>query len=514
LPGHAAGRDGGSARMSDLRRIAVAGNGSVAWLTAAALLRAFRKNPPEVTVVDTGAGKDARIGHWTLPSQRGMHGLIGIAESQLVDQTGATFKLATQHLGWQGNGSRFLHAHGEIGAEFGGIPFYKYLVSVALAGRPERPETFSIAGRAAELGRFARPMGDAASLTQSFTYGFHLDERAYAEYLRAHAQRLGVKVAGAPLADVVMSESGDIEALALADGSRVTADYFLDCSGPDARLIGKLAAAREDWSAGLPCDSMWSVAAAPTADPPPLTQTMAIESGWLWRAPLARATMVGIVFSSRFQDDAAARDALRGFAPALDTEPRLTRFPAGRRREFWSRNCVAIGASAVELEPLAGADLHLAQIGIANFVELFPRGRDSAIEAAEYNRLLADYADRVRDFTLAHYHAGPARDGAMWRAIRAVPLPDSLAAKLDLFAAGGRINLLDHDSFEEVDWAWLLLGAGRATASLEMQIRLHLDKLPAPAVDSLRTHIERLTASMPTHREFLKRQGVSPRGPG
>ena len=102
----------------------------------------------------------------------------------------------------------------------------------------------------------------------------------------------------------------------------------------------------------------------------------------------------------------------------------------------------------------------------------------------------------------------------MWRAIRAAPLPDSLAAKLELFSAGGRINMLDHDSFEEVDWAWLLLGAGRATASIEMQIRLQLDKLSAPAVNSLRTHIERLTASMPTHQEFLRRQAATTRAPG
>jgi tryptophan halogenase len=500
--------------MSAPRRIVVAGTGSIAWMTAAALLRAFRKNAPEVTVVDTGDPSDARIGRWTLPSQRGMHALLGIAEPHLVESTGATFKLATQHLGWQGNGSGYLHAHGEIGAEFGGIPFYKYLVSQALAGRPERPEAFSIAGLAAQLGRFARPMGDATSLTQSFTYGFHIDERVYGEYLRAHALRLGVRLASAPLADVVIGESGGIDALALADGSRVAADYFIDCTGRDALLIGRLAAAREDWSAGLPCDSMWSGAAAPTADPPAITQTLAIDAGWLWRAPLARATMVGVVFSSRFQDDAAARESLRRFAPVLETEARLTRFAAGRRQEFWSRNCVAIGASAVEIEPLAGADLHLAQIGIATFVELFPRQLGSGVEAAEYNRLMADYAERVRDFTLAHYHAGPPRDGALWEAIRAVAPPATLAAKLDLFSAGGRINVLDHETFEETDWAWLLLGAGSPASSIEMQIRLQLDKLPAQAVDSLRTHIERLTASMPPHQEFLRRQGAPSRGPG
>jgi len=494
--------------MSDVRRIVVAGSGPVAWLTAAALLRAFRKPPLEVTCVDA-AGGDARAGRWTLPSQRGMHALLGIAEPHLVEQTGATFKLATEHVGWQGEGSRFLHAHGEIGAEFGGTPFYKYLLSEALAGRRKPPEMFSIAGLAAEVGRFARPMGDSKSLTQSFTYGFHLDDRAYTDYLRAHALALGVRVAGASLADVVLDASGAIDALTLTDGGRVAADLFIDCTGPDARLIGRLAPEREDWSTGLPCDSMWSASTAPTADAPARTQTVAADLGWHWRAPLARATLVGYVYSSRFQDDAAARETLRRFAPVADADMRLARFPAGRRRQVWARNCVAIGASAAALEPLAGADLHFAQIGIATLVELFPRTRDGRIEAAEYNRLLADYAERIRDFTLAHYHAGRTRAGALWDAIRAAPLPDSVAAKLELFSAGGRINLLDHDTFEETDWAWLLLGAQRATASIEMQIRLQLDKLPTQAVDSLRQHIERLTASMPTHQDFLGRQGPS-----
>ena len=43
----------------------------------------------------------------------------------------------------------------------------------------------------------------------------------------------------------------------------------------------------------------------------------------------------------------------------------VARVSQRRRRRFWERNCVALGASRLELEPLAGADLHLAQLGIA-----------------------------------------------------------------------------------------------------------------------------------------------------
>jgi tryptophan halogenase len=143
-----------------IMRVVVVGGGSVAWLAAAGLRRAFRKRGVDVLVVDTGMPADAPVGRWTLPSQRGMHGLLGIPEADLIRRTGATFKLATEHVGWQGNGSHFLHAHGDIGADIAETPFYKYLVMQAINGRAESAEVYSLAATAARTGRFARPTGE------------------------------------------------------------------------------------------------------------------------------------------------------------------------------------------------------------------------------------------------------------------------------------------------------------------------------------------------------------------
>jgi tryptophan 7-halogenase len=500
--------------MSPIRRIVVAGSDPVAWIAATGLLRAFKHLELEVSVLPIGAAQ--RIGWCTLPSQRGIHGLLGIAEPQLVQNTGATFKLATEHSGWQGKGSRFLHAHGEIGLKFGAIPFYKFILAEVLAGKPERPDAFSIAGTAARLGRFARPMGDSGSLTSSFTYGFHFEDAAYTAYLRAHALRQGVRELPAMLAGITLAEDGGINALSLADGSSVTADYFIDCSGPEARLLGSVATdGREDWSRALPCDRMWSALGPAMHEPPALTQTLATTAGWLWRAPLAQASMVGHVFSSRFQSEAEARAALAAFEPAMRGEPRLLRFSPGRRRSFWRRNCLALGSAAVELEPLAGADLHFALLGLGTFIELFPRDRDSTIESAEYNRVMAEQADSLRDFTLAHYRAGTSPAGDFRDAIRAEPLPARLAHKLEQYASSGRIELLDHEAFEELDWAWLLMGAGSRPDALELQIRLQLAKLATKEVAALRTQVQQVAASMPPHMEYVRRLAtLAARTPG
>ena len=492
-----------------IRKVVVAGSGPVAWTAAAGLVRAMRKRELEVTVVDTAAD-DAPVGYWTLPSQRGIQSLLGINESHFVQGTGTTFRLASEHVGWQGAGSRYLHAHGDIGRDLGGMPFYRYLQSEAMAGRAARPENFSVAGTAARMGRFARPMGK--DLTASFTYGFHVEAMPYTRYLRSHAEQLGVRHGHAPLAEVE-THDGAISALRLEDGSRVEGDLFLDCTGSAAHLLRRISdGARDDWSAWLPCDRMLSAIGPAMTNAAAMTQTIAAESGWGWRAPLAERSMVGFVYSSQHLGDDAALQALNAIEPALRGEPLLTRFASGRRRHFWVRNCVALGNAAVELEPLVGASLHIAHLGLATLVELFPRDCNSTIEAAEYNRLVSEHADALRDFTIAHYRSSRAQAGPFWTACLAEPPPARLVHKLDLYGANGRIVLLDHETFEEVDWAWLLLGSGVLPSALELQARDAIAKLSPSEVAAMRARVQQVADSMPTHAEFVRRQ-IAPTAP-
>jgi len=492
-----------------ITRVAIVGGGSVAWIAAAGLGRAFRKRGVDVVVVDTGIPADSQPGRWTLPSQRGMHGLLGMNESDLVRRTGATFKLATEHLGWQGEGSRYLHAHGDIGSDLGGTPFYKYLVLQAIQGHFEPPENYSLAAVAARLGRFARPMGDAKSLTSSFTYGFHLDEAAYVAWLAAHAASLGVRRVAGTLQGVSRLPGGEVETLRLDTGESVAAELFLDCSGADALLLRHLGdAERDDWSAWLPCDRMLSARAPLLPDAAAVTRTVATDAGWWWRMPLARDSVAGFVYSSAFASDETALRQLQAAVPGLGAA-KLAPLSSGRRRRFWEKNCIALGASAMQLEPLAGADLHFAQLGLGTLIELFPLDVTGAIEGAEYNRVMAEHADALRDFTLAHYRAGRGRPGTFWDGLRAVPLPQRLAEKLDLFQASARINLLDFESFEEVDWAWLLLGARVIPAALELQIRARVETVTAQQLAPLRAHIDGLAASMPRHSEYVQRSAGS-----
>ena len=494
-------------------RVVVLGSDSVAWITASSLAKAFQHRKLDVVVVEHGATA-APAGRWTLPSQRGIHALLGIAEPDFVHRTGATYKLASEHLGWQGEGSGFVHAHGEIGSPLGGIPFYKYLVREWLAGHAEPVSNYSLAAAAAVSGRFARPMGKDTALTASFTYGFHIGEESYAGYLRAHAAKLGVKCADAPIAGVDRDADGYARALRLSDGTALAADLFVDCTR-DAPLMNAGAAARVDWSTWLPCDRLLVARAPAPANPPAMLRTTAASAGWRWRMPLARETLVGYTYASAFIGDDEARAELATAEPLASAPLPVAHFSSGRRSILWDRNCIAMGPAAMQIEPLAGADLHAAQLGVSTLIELFPRDARGDVERIEYHRLMTEHLDSLRDFTLAHYVAGRARPGAFWEAVRAAPVPERLAHKLELFRANGRIELLDFESFEETDWAWLLLGTGCKPDALELSVVLHLEKFDSREAAPLKAQVRNLAASMPPHFEYVRRLGeLAARAPG
>src|SRR3546814_1423846 len=67
--------------------------------------------------------------------------------------------------------------------------------------------------------------------------------------------------------------------------------------------------------------------------------------------------------------------------------------------------------------------------------------------------------ERIRDFLILHYHAN-ARPEPLWQACRAMALPDSLAAKIALFAENGQIVREHEELFTEVGW---LQEIGRAS---------------------------------------------------
>jgi tryptophan halogenase len=489
-------------------RIVIAGGGIAGWMAAAVLKRMLRGDC-EIRLVDTDAGDaepfDTAIG--TLPELRALHAMLGIDEADLMRKTHATFRLGTLFKDWSGLGRSYFHPLGEIGANLEAIAFRHHWLRLRQRGDAIDLFDFSLCAVAARAGKFTRPAADRRSILSTLDYGYHLDGRLYADYLRRYALGRGVVWTQADIGRVVQrSDDGFVEAIVLDGGERVTGDLFVDCTGASAILAGQaLQIPFEDWMQWLPCGRIATATGKAAGSPAPYSLATAGAAGWQSTIPLQHHTSHSYIYSGRDLGDEEAMAAVQRQAGASTVaDSKVRKFTSGRRAKFWSGNVIALGQAGIVLEPLEAVELHLIQTGLTRLLALFPiRGSSSGQD--EYNRLMTNETERIRDFLVLHYKATTRHDSAFWSRCRSMTVPETLDYKMRLFKSRGRIVLYDEETFDETSWASLFIG--------QDIIPQRYDPL-AEAVDieQIRSQLKRMRStirqgadSMPVHDVFLRK---------
>jgi tryptophan halogenase len=300
-------------------------------------------------------------------------------------------------------------------------------------------------------------------------------------------------------------ENGHLESLLLKSGERIEADFFIDCSGFSALLIEKSMQVKfQDWSQWLPCDRAVAVPSQNVAPPKPFTRSTALPAGWQWRIPLQHRTGNGYVYTSQaISDDQAAATLLANLEGEALAEPRVIPFRTGRRKTFWTKNCLAMGLAAGFLEPLESTAIHLVQQGIARLLALFPDKDFSAIEIDEYNRQMSATYEQIRDFLILHYKLTERDDSGLWLYCRDMAIPESLQCKMDLFAGKGRCFRYEDDLFSVTSWVAVMLGQGIQPAGYDEVVNSmseqELDDVLNRMLEGIRTNVRK----MPTQQDFL-----------
>ena len=487
-------------------RIVIVGGGTSGWMTAAALTRLL---PTRCTVdlVESEAIGIIGVGEATLPHIRAFNERLGIAEAEFMAATRATFKLGIEFRDWARVGDSYIHPFGTFGRGVGDVQFHHYYTRLLRAGASLPPiEAFSMACSLARAGRFGAPSTDPREIASTFGYAYQFDAVAFAPYLRRLAEQLGACRSEGRIVDVERDGmSGDVTAVVLEDGRRIAGDLFVDCSGFAALLIDKGLNERfEDWSRWLPADRAVAMPCRTSTAVTPYTSAVAMPAGWRWRIPLQHRTGNGYVFASDFVGETEATDALASAVEGTPlVQPRVLRFKAGRRARSWVNNVVAIGLASGFLEPLESTSLYLVQQAITALVELFPERTIGDADRDEFNRLVNMEYDRVRDFLILHYHATQRDDSSFWNYVRTMPIPDSLAEKMELFRRRGRVVKYREGAFLDASWVSVYLGQRVVPAG-------HDPRAEGPTLDSLAAGLERLrgeiaaaVGGMAGHADFL-----------
>ncbi|MFT7558126.1 MAG: tryptophan halogenase [Flavobacteriales bacterium] len=480
--------------------IVIAGGGTAGWMTAIALAKLIGKNL-NITLIESDDISPVGVGEATIPPLLTFHRLLKINEREFMKATNASFKLGINFENWRDTEHEYFHSFGTTGQDCWAASFHNFWLKGLKDGYTASYEEYCLEIQAAKKNRFAHTKNN------SLNYAYHLDASRYALYLRKIAEEHGVKRIEGTITTVdTVEQNGNIEALKLKDGTRITGDLFIDCTGFKALLIEQtLNSGYEDWSHWLPCDRAVAVQTEAAIDIPPYTRSIAHASGWQWQIPLQNRVGNGLVYSSKHMTDQEAESLLREkIQGKMINTPRVIKYRTGRRRQPWLKNCVAIGLSSGFIEPLESTSIHLIQRSIIRLMQLFPSDGLHQEDINEYNRQATSETNYIRDFIILHYKVTNRDDSIFWRYCKDMDIPDSLARRIALFKQCGRIFREDVDLFAENSWIQVMMGQGIQPKTHHIIADVMSDEEQASFLNGIRTSIDAQANSLPSHEEYLQ----------
>jgi tryptophan halogenase len=453
-----------SDRAGDRRidHIAIVGGGTAGWIAASVLARALPGSRCVITVIESPEIGTIGVGEATIPPIIDLLRFLDINHGDFVKHTQSTFKLGIKFTDWSRLGHSYWHPFGTFGSAINRRPFHHAWHKAKAAGFAPKFNDYSLCAALGDQGRFRFPDASAQGPVAGLRYALHFDAALVARYLRAYAERLGVTRLERTVSGATQREDGFIDELAFADGTRLAADLFVDCSGFRGILIEQtLKTGYIDWGDVLPCDRAVAIQTHLTGARPPYTAAFARAAGWRWRIPLQQRAGNGYVYASAHVSDTEALDDLMaavGEKPLVD--PRFLRFVTGRRRLFWKRNCVAVGLASGFIEPLESTSIHLALSGVYNLLEHFPDKSFDQSNIDAYNEELTTEIERIRDFIVLHYCLTQREDTPLWARCRAMRIPDSLSQRIETYRRTGRIRPKAGELFTDLSWFYIFEGMG------------------------------------------------------
>jgi tryptophan halogenase len=389
------------------KHIVIVGGGTAGWLAAMMLsdVALRKKTGTRVTVIESSKIGVIGVGEGSTAVFRQMLRHFGLDEEEFLRETGATIKYGIRHRDWRRLGHSYDGPIDTPQMVAGGADLDTYAVA---AGRSVGEAHLFQHLLNARKGPFA--MRDGRRVPAGpFHYAFHFDQALVGAWLRRKAKGIGLiddQVVG------VEKDGDGISTLFLESGQRVEADFFLDCTGFRRRLMGEMGAAWLSFRDVLPVNRampFW-VDIKDGAEIDPCTLAWAQKSGWLWWIPTQGRYGAGYVYSDLHCTPDQAKAEIEA-ALGYEIHPRNDiRIDAGRLRDAWIGNCVAVGLSSSFLEPLEATSIHGTIVQMMMLSEWLGQGDGRE----KYNAAVARQVDDFRDFIRLHY-VSERRDTPFWR---------------------------------------------------------------------------------------------------
>ncbi|MEO8241806.1 MAG: tryptophan halogenase family protein [bacterium] len=453
------------------RQIVIVGGGTAGWLAAMMLSDVVARKgwDSQITVIESSKIGVIGVGEGSTAVFRQMLRHFGLEEAEFLRETGATIKYGIRHRDWRRVGHSYDGPIDNPQLVAGGAELDLYAVAAGRSVGEAHLFQHLLNGQKAPVAL----VGGRPVQAGPFHYAYHFDQAMVGAWLRRKAK--GITLIDDQVTGVEMGEGG-IAALTLESGQRVAGDFFVDCTGFRRRLIGELGADWISYRDTLPVNRampFW-VDLKDGEEISPCTLAWAQKSGWLWWIPTQGRHGAGYVYSDAHctPDQAKAEvEAALGF----EIHPRNDiRIDAGRLRDAWIGNCVAVGLASSFLEPLEATSIHGTIVQMMMLSEWLGQGDGRNL----YNAAVAGQVDDYRDFIRLHY-VSERRDSPFWRDV-AASHPAAVTDRQALW----RQRLPRHDDFAPFPAGLAHLGLAHVQEQLYIPVLDGLGLLSRPAAQA------------------------------
>ena len=205
----------------------------------------------------------------------------------------------------------------------------------------------------------------------------------------------------------------------LDDGSKITGDLFIDCTGWKQMLIGKK---NVDCSDRLFINSALAarVEYKDISEQHPYTACPAQEHGWIWKIPTRSRIGTGYCFNKDITDpDKVAQSFSEHWNGRIKPDDmRLLDWKPQYASRFWRGNVVPIGLSAGFIEPLESTGLALMIRGVEYLEEsIYGCSYNCKVDPPFYHTKMRASFETAVDYVSMHY-SYTERKGKFWDFVR------------------------------------------------------------------------------------------------
>lgn len=394
--------------MAATKSVCIVGGGTSGMIAALMLQRAYPKM--EITVIESSKIGIVGVGEGSTEHWRFFINFVDIKLHELFTETDATFKIGIKFTNWHGDNTHYFHS---LLSDYGGEDRFNGLHFTWLRMIGEQWSPLKTLGFGSQNSRHYEPLHD--NINQ-----FHFDTHKLNIFLHKKCKERNINIYDDIITCVELDENGYIKRL-LGEGQNVyLSDVYIDCSGFKRLLIDKLGAKWIDKSEYLPMNSAIAFPTGYSEDIPSFTEATALSSGWSWRIPTQERFGNGYVYCDSFINDTHAVDEISNhYKTKLSIEKievgKKFKFTAGHVDKFWIKNCVAMGLSAVFVEPLEASSIGTTIQQCSNLIsslQFYTRDQNST--AKQYNNLMTQVCENIIDFIQLHYFT-KREDTEFWR---------------------------------------------------------------------------------------------------